>query len=153
MGSIFQNVSTFEIFRMVSPPPTSISSSNTGSNNQHPPCETYLKDCFHQHMLTLICVSKMFRTQLTQLREAGQLIYCCLSVERTLSPSLSLFPSSATVVPWYFLQVCGVYFGNAMNLSSVHVRPDLDHPNKVVFLSFHFRLLMEGRTYRQKCSP
>ena len=147
---------------MVSPPPTSISSSNTGSNNQHPPCETYLKDCFHQHMLTLICVSKMFRTQLTQLREAGQLIYCCFSVvgprrsqktEKIPSPNLSLFPSSATVVPWYFLQVCGVYFGNAMNLSSVHGRPDSGHLNKVVFLSFHFRLLMEGRTYRQKCSP
>ena len=53
----------------------------------------------------------MFRTQFTQLREAGQLIYCCLSVvgprrsqkaEKTLSPSLSLFPSSATVVPWCF---------------------------------------------------
>ena len=62
-------------------------------------------------MLTSICVSKMFRTQFTQLREAGQLIYCCLSVvgprrsqktEKIPSPNLSLFPSSATVVPWCF---------------------------------------------------
>ena len=62
-------------------------------------------------MLSPICVSKMFRIPFTQLKEAGQWIFCCLSVigprrsqktEKIPSPNLSLFPSSATVVPWCF---------------------------------------------------